>query len=338
MKHRIPSIVLAALVLLAPAAHAWNAIGHMAVSKLAYDRLDDSEKTRLFTILKSHPHYDAFLAAGRPAEVSEVEWVILRASVWPDWVRPRDKDARGTSVTRYHRGEEHYINIPFIDPKDADFFKGKPLVSPDLANIISALKQRCNDLKTRTAVAEDQAVAICWIFHLVGDIHQPMHNVAYFSSDAAFVQGDQGGNKFGIRVNGKKVKLHAYWDDLLGEDANYADDSGDRQARIYKQAVAVAESLRGLPLSDADKESLEKNKTFASWSQESYRLATKVSYQKTDGSGILERVEAKFKGPIADSAPEAGAKYAQTARAVAEVRVLLAGHRLAERIKLTLPK
>src|SRR5437667_103063 len=87
------------------------------------------------------------------------------------------------------------------------------LAYAELANILCALKQRASDLQTRTAAAEDRAVAVCWIFHLVGDIHQPLHNVAYFSSAPAFVQGDRGGNKFGVRADGRKWNLHAFWDD-----------------------------------------------------------------------------------------------------------------------------
>jgi len=321
------------LALTAGRAPAWNSVGHLAVAKLAYDQLADGHKTKLFLLLKTHPHYEEFLAAGRPADVNEVEWVVLRASVWPDWVRPRGKDPRGSGVTRFHRGEDHYVNIPLIDPKDAEFFAGKTLVSPDIMNIVSALQQRGNELKTKTAAPEDQAVALCWLFHLVGDIHQPLHNVAYFSSNPAFVHGDLGGNKFGVRVNGRKWKLHTYWDELLGEDPNYTDDSAERHVKIYKQAMAVAETLRGLSLSQEDKDKLAKNTTFESWSQEGVELARTFAYQKTDGSGVLEGVEVKFNGSMPDSAPEVGAEYDKKAHAIAEVRVVLAGRRLSERMK-----
>jgi S1/P1 Nuclease len=312
--------------------HAWNSIGHMAVAKLAFDKLEDGEKTKLYEMLKSHPHFNAFLAAGRPAAVEEVEWVIIRSSIWPDWVRPRRNDAR-ENVTRYHRGEDHYVNIPFIDPKDADAFTGKT-PNPDLANIVCALKQRCNDLRTKTAAPEDRAIAICWIFHLIGDIHQPMHNVAYFSNDPAFKEGDQGGNKFGVRINAKKWKLHAYWDDLLGEDPNFTDDSAEHHAKVFKQAVEVALNLRNLQFADAENERLTKNTTIQSWSQESFELAKSVAYQKPDGSGILDHVVVNVNGAIPNAAPEAGEQYSKNAKAVAEVRVVLAGSRLAERIKL----
>jgi hypothetical protein len=332
--------ILAGAVLVSSAgrACAWNSIGHMAVAKLAYDQLEGKQQIALYRLLQSHPHYKTFLSASRPAAIdNEVEWVVLRSAIWPDWIRPRKKDMRGIDVAKYHRGEEHYINVPLINPKDERFFAGKTLVSPDLANIVSALKQRSNDLRTKNAALEDRAVAACWLFHLVGDIHQPLHNVAYFSSDKGFVGGDLGGNKFGIKADGRKWRLHTFWDDLIGTDRDYADDSVAHQGTIYDEAVKAAQSLRGLKLMDADKDKLAKNTTFESWSRESYELAKTVGYQKSDGSGMLKAVEVKFDGEISDNVEEVGKEYIQIARATAGRQVFLAGRRLAERIKMLLP-
>lgn len=331
-------VVFIELILLPSPAFAWNSVGHMVVAKLAYDRLDDGHKKKLFTLLQSHPHYERYLAAGRPDQVSEVEWVIVRTSVWPDWVRPRGmNDPRGDEVTRYHRAEDHYVNVPFIDPKDEAVFAGKTLIDPDVTNILDALRQRCNEVRAKTTADIDKAVAVCWIFHLVGDIHQPLHNVAYFNDTKAYRKGDLGGNLFGVRADGQPVKLHAYWDNLLGDDPNYADDSGNHQARIYREALKIADNLRGLQLSDVDQTKLAKNATFQSWSQESFELAKTVGYRKADGT-ILAGAPIPFKGPIPDAAPELGDDYMKTARAAAVARIVLAGHRLAERLKLVLGK
>ena len=339
MSHRWKFILACTLLTTLPqAAYAWNSVGHMAVAKLVYDRLDDGHKKKLFTLLQSHPHYERYLAAGRPDNVSEVEWAIVRTSVWPDWVRPRgDKDSRGAEVTRYHRPEDHYVNVPFIDPKDAAVFAGKTLIDPDLTNILDALKQRCNEVRTKTTADIDKAIAVCWIFHLVGDIHQPLHNVAYFNDTKDYRRGDLGGNLFGVRAGGQRVKLRAYWDNLLGDDSNYADDSANHQARIFREALKVADSLRGLQLADAEQKKLADNTTFKSWSQESFELAKCVGYRQSDGK-ILAGVPAPFKGPIPEAAPEVGDDYIKTARATAEVRIVLAGQRLAERLKLVLGK
>jgi hypothetical protein len=329
----LPALVVAVLISTAGRALAWNSVGHMAVSKLAYEQLDDKSRLALFEILKSHPHYKEFLAVGRPADTSEVEWAVLRCSFWPDWVRPRRKDAR--EVSKYHRGEEHYVNIPLIDPKDEKAFAGKTLIDPDLPNIVTALKQRANDIKTKTVSPEDRAVALCWLFHLVGDIHQPMHNVAYFSSDPAFARGDLGGNKFGIMADGKRWRLHAFWDDLLGLDADYADDSSGHQANLVNQAVKIALKLKAMPMSDAECDKLKNNTTFESWSREGFELARTVAYQKGDGSGLLKPVEIKG-DRIPDEVEEVGKQYIERARATAQRQAILAGRRLANRINMVI--
>ncbi len=339
MSRRATFLIACTLLTVLPdSAFAWNSVGHMAVAKLAYDRLDDGLKKKLFTLLQSHPHYERYLAAGRPDKISEVEWALVRSSVWPDWVRPRgDKDPRGAEVTRYHRPEDHYVNVPFIDPKDEAVFTGKTLIDPDVTNILDALKQRCNEVRTKTTADIDKAVAICWIFHLVGDIHQPLHNVSYFADTKHYRRGDLGGNLFGVRADGQRVKLHAYWDNLLGDDPNYADDSGNHQAKMFREALKIADSLRGLQLADAEQTKLKSNTTFKSWSQESFELAKSVGYRTRDGK-VLAGAPVPFKGPIPDEAPEVGDDYIKTARANAELRIVLAGHRLAERMKLVLGK
>ncbi|HVK10848.1 MAG TPA: S1/P1 nuclease [Gemmataceae bacterium] len=325
------------VVLLAPGpGRAWNSIGHQAVSKLAYDQLTEAEQLKIFNILKAHPHYQALLAAGRPNGVSEPEWVIMRSSVWPDWVRPRRKESRGPPVTKYNRPEEHYITHPVIAPGDEEFFTGKVLVNPDFANIVTALKTRCNEIRTKSAVDEDRAVAICWVFHLIGDIHQPLHNASYFSRDPAFVGGDLGGNKLAVRDGARRWKLHAYWDDLLGVDRDYNDDTADHQVKLYRAALQVAERIRGLTLSAEDKEQLAKNTSFDSWSKEGFELAKAVAYAKGDGTGFLPVVEAPYDGAIPDTAPELGDAYTKRALTTAEKRAVIAGKRLADRMKVLL--
>ena len=263
-------------ILAANHASAWNSVGHMTVAKIAYDELDAKSKSALYKLLKQHPHYKDYLSASKPADIdNDVQWVIVRSAVWPDWVRGSKKDSLGLDINRFNRGEEHYVNIPFIDPKDEKFFAGKTLIDPDLPNILTALKQRANDLKTKTASPEDRAVAACWLFHLVGDIHQPLHNVAYFER-SGFQKGDLGGN---IRYQRMAANgLHQFWDDV------------PRVRLQHDSAKHQAISVRGLNLSaasltDADTEAGEEH-DFGSWSRE---LRTgRWSAIRSDG-GLLKR-------------------------------------------------
>jgi S1/P1 Nuclease len=45
---------------------------------------------------------------------------------------------------------------------------------------------------------ERKAIALAWLFHLVGDIHQPLHTAQLFTTE--YPQGDRGGNEICVRV------------------------------------------------------------------------------------------------------------------------------------------
>jgi len=66
---------------------------------------------------------------------------------------------------------------------------------------------------------EAKALAMSWVIHLMGDLHQPMHVTD---------RGDRGGNEFKVTYNGRtrcresnstgteaKVELHSVWDSCL---------------------------------------------------------------------------------------------------------------------------
>ena len=58
------------------------------------------------------------------------------------------------------------------------------------------------------APRNEKRIALRFIAHLVGDIHQPLH--------ARFAE-DRGGNNVEVRFNGRKETLHSLWDSALVE-------------------------------------------------------------------------------------------------------------------------
>jgi S1/P1 Nuclease len=199
---RILTLVLA--VGLASPAFAWNEKGHSVVARLAWRQLTEQQRSQVSAILKKHPHYDEYLAANRPAGFSEDEWVFMRAACWSDWVRSQH-------AADYNHGTWYYINYPYIppgsklDPAEHQPPKGQK-------NAVWAMNECLDKIKNGSDV--EKAVYMTWFFHLVGDIHQPLHCVAMFSED--FPNGDQGGNLVSVRLTGRANKLHSLWDGLLG--------------------------------------------------------------------------------------------------------------------------
>ena len=67
---------------------------------------------------------------------------------------------------------------------------------------------------------ERKAIALAWLFHLVGDMHQPLHTAQLFTTD--YPQGDRGGNEICVRVTqaGQPMDLHRFWDGVITSSSN----------------------------------------------------------------------------------------------------------------------
>src|SRR5262249_36553574 len=141
-----------------------------------------------------------FVATGKPANVSDADFRFALASTWPDWLRGFAKatDAEDKKVYLFHKGPRHYINWPFIHPRDRDQFK-EPLPIPDTKeNIVLGIGTVMDELRATDKFSPKyRAVSLAWLLHLVGDIHQPLHNVGLISKYSP--TGDLGGNLFWVK-------------------------------------------------------------------------------------------------------------------------------------------
>ena len=304
-------LALALLFLVTVPAYAWNEKGHMVVARLAWRQLTEKQPEQVVSIIKKHPHYEEYLAAQKPDGFSEDEWVFMRAATWSDWVRNHHAE-------EYNHGSWHYINYPVVPPgSTVDPAKHQPPAGQE--NVVNTLAICMEKLKKGNDV--EKAVYMTWLFHLVGDIHQPLHCVALFSEK--YPEGDQGGNLVAIRIKSGPVKLHSFWDGLLGSDS----DAGSIGKDVEEiEAVMKEKTKTIMPV-------LEAHKTFESWGLEGAELAKKYVYL----DGELKLARSAGRNTEGEEAPEAPAEYAPASGKVAREQIGKAGCRLAEQVKKLLP-
>jgi hypothetical protein len=188
-------------------------------------------------------------------------------------------------------------------------------------------------LRSTDVPAADRAVALTWLFHLVGDLHQPLHGTGLIASKDTFDTpldppgGDLGGNRLVIKVNAdstRAVNLHFYWDSLL-----FADEPG-----IVAVDGLVAKLLNDLKLQRDQLDEL-KVPAFLGWAEESLAAAKASVYQGKDG---FLKVRVLPRGTRLDlngfDAPPLPEGYAANARQVAARRMVIAGYRLAHQLGL----
>ena len=382
MSFRVPLVVLVGLLYAAPVS-AWHKDGHMAIGRIAWQKLDPKQQAWATKILKAHvhngiDHYKVYLSADRPAakgnvEISVDEWAFARAAAWPDWVRDPKLETRSLTgaqsyaITKaFHKSPWHFVNLPFAHPADADFYDDakiaaitKDALVPELdknkqpRHAIAALKGALKILGDANAADADKAVALCWLLHLVGDLHQPLHASALIARaeslpPAKFDKpvgafdppaGDVGGNRWAIRRKGnlKNAEIfHAYWDALVFDDRK---DFLEVEAKIQQMLRDKAYQPENLP-------ELKAKVQFLDWAQESLQLAKTVAYRQdgTADSAFLaatplptnmsqKEMENALKGL---EAPVLSAAYQAAAEKAAERRMVLAGYRIVAQFN-TLP-
>jgi hypothetical protein len=346
MRRRVV-LLLAALLLVPLPARAWHNRGHNAVARIAWQKLiDDGLGRKAIEILSAHPHKELFLLAARPEGVEADEWMFVQAATWSDWVRrpvapDLNEDDAKAIVDEFSKSVWHYVNLPYIHPSEAGNFDEaalrEALLKPELdaqgspRHVLAALRHNADLLRSAAAAPKDRAVALCWLSHLTGDLHQPLHAVGLIASRQTLQSeeflapsGDQGGNRHAVRTSADEpgaMTLHFFWDSRVFADLPYE----TVQARVHAWLHDAA--FQRSTFNDA----LRKTE-FQDWAEESLSLAKDVVYR--DGGQFLKThplpektTKADFEGLFA---PVLSEQYQQRADVAAQRRLVLAGYRLGD--------
>lgn len=306
-------LTVAAIVCALPAqAWAWGDQGHQMTAAIAYKQLPEQARKDLVAALKANKELFAMLTNGLPKDISDETrdmYVFMKAATWPDMIR-----SKTGPMSKEHRANWHYINMP-ID------FSGKDRKEPvtdwkpgdEVTNIVQAIAKCEADLKDPKLSADERAIRICWLLHLIGDIHQPLHAVSLFS--AHYGKGDEGGNRIWVNDGERKVKLHSLWDGLPGSTSNpkTAAESADR---LLKNKDFDRSKFKAQLEQTAPKQ----------WALEGKAIAKESVY--LEGQLPTANAEASEADPF--QVPKG---YMTKAHQIADQRVVLAGYRMADALK-----
>ena len=152
-----------ALLLPAPSAMAWSALGHRLVGELAQRHLTPSANAQVAALLAGEP--DPTLAG---------------VATWADTLRASDPE-RFKATSRWH-----YINTP---PGTCRYEPERDCANGEC--VIAAIEAQRRILADRKQPREARRDALKFLVHFVGDIHQPMH---------ANNHTDKGGNDFQVSL------------------------------------------------------------------------------------------------------------------------------------------
>ena len=184
-------ILVVAMLLVPGPAHAWGDYGHRTVASIAYAEAGSATRAAIRALLKRAAAVDT-----PTCKLASIE----DASVWPDCVR-------GLGDRFAYAATWHYQNISVCG--DFDIAANCPDGNCVTAQI--ALQQAI--LADRARPTPERVMALAFLVHFVGDMHQPVH-----IGD----KGDRGANDVKADYGAKsppRMNLHRIWDSELAERA-----------------------------------------------------------------------------------------------------------------------
>jgi hypothetical protein len=189
---------LCCLLATSHAVSAWGDDGHKAIALIAEPCLTAEAREAVTSMLSADPS-------------NLTRHDIASESTWADKYRDQNNRQDYYQQTQYW----HFTDIEIDHPNLTAACFGRPPLpqgvlasnGPAQACAVDKIKQFQVELASPRIDAEERLVALKFILHLVGDVHQPLH-----SSD----NHDRGGNDVKVIVDGfahtSRDNLHAFWD------------------------------------------------------------------------------------------------------------------------------
>ena len=156
-------------------AHAWGKNGHRIVAALADPQLSGLARA----------HVEQILGPGESLD---------EAAYWPDEMK-----SAPTPFWQKTASPWHYVTLNGVLYDHA----------PPEGDALEALGRFSATLRDPKATLEEKQLALRFIVHLVGDLHQPLHVGKCC---------DRGGNEVKVKWFGRDLNLHSVWDSALLDD------------------------------------------------------------------------------------------------------------------------
>ena len=170
---------------------AWGDMGHEITGLIAYDRLTPVAKRKV----------DALLASDAADTLTAPDFASR--TTWADKYRTAHRETAAW----------HFVDIEIDQPDlQSACFGFPPLVPGQPASqgpaqdcVVNKIEEFAKELKDPATPQAERVLALKFLMHFVGDLHQPLH-----ASD----HHDQGGNCIGLEPSSdyRSTNLHAFWD------------------------------------------------------------------------------------------------------------------------------
>lgn len=269
------SCLLLLLTLPSHYAFAWGATGHRSIGLIAQQHMTPAALKRAEQILEGHN--------------------LAYISTWADEIRSDPKKYGDT------------FNWHFTTWQDEVELHNANLENKSTGFLLSKVSQQTAVLNDAKSTQTEKAIALRFLVHLIGDLHQPLHVGG---------SNDQGGNACKVTWHNKATNLHTVWDSSMLEETKLS----------YTELAEFASQ-------DRTKQQVAKWQTgnINTWSAESKALRRKLYPAEVQAPlSPVTFLTYCQKDASPDAMPKLGYEYSYVFLPLAQERIFQAGVRLAK--------
>jgi hypothetical protein len=265
-------------------AGAFGDVAHQAIALVAQAHLDPRAAREIERLLALDR--DAFTMRDGGSTSDS----FARQSTWADYHRESQR-ALGKPPNEIHGASWHFVNIELrggaLDAACSGFPRlgagARASDGPDPDCIVNKIEQFAAELASPSVPDDEKLLALKWLLHLVGDLHQPLH----VSDDF-----DRGGNAKSASVaGGIPAPLHLHWDTTFVEAIGA---TGAARTTHPRRVVAALPEP-----SAADRARWLDKPQVRAWALESFAIAKAHAYGRLPpperaGDGVVYRLDASY--------------------------------------------
>lgn len=307
--------------------HAWDHPGHMTTAAIAFaeiERANPDLVDKIGLLMLKHPDPAPFWVATVDGKGKErTRRMFIESARWADDAKftPDDRPTWHTARWPILADDAPTEAVALVESR-----KGEPT-----GNAIEALVLNTSILGNPEAKPQERALALSWMMHILGDIHQPLHVSDLFSED--FPTGNGAGTMAYVwdPLADSAMPLHILWDSNRMRSTRLEDVDGYAQKIMKKYPRSALPELT--PYQGVG--------DFRKWARESHQLAVDWAYDieaipdpnlELDSDRLIANMMNYILNGVSpvDEAPAVPDEYWNKVQEQAPRRMALAGYRMAD--------
>lgn len=257
---------------MAASAFAWGPEGHRIVGEIAFLELNKPARAEVIRLISLDPRYNRFNESCNWADQikSDRSW---------DWAKPLHYTNIAGTVGE-SADDAQAFDLDRDCARKTDCPEGAPC--PKHNCVVDAINYYAAILGDPLAGDNEKLIALKFLGHFVGDLHQPLH---------AGYQYDKGGNDKRVSYFNQQTNLHKVWDSMMIR-------------RAVPDWLKFARELRE-DITDQQRQTWTENLDPALWATQSHALCPAI-YKAIPKSGQIDDPYQTEMMPIVNTQLQAG--------------------------------